>query len=66
MVLLPPIDEQKLICQAVHTSVLQLDMMANATETAIDRLSEYRSALITAATTGKVDVRNVKTPQLAV
>ena len=29
---------------------------------AIDRLTEYRTALITAATTGKIDVRNVKVP----
>ena len=27
---------------------------------AIDRLTEYRTGLVTAATTGKIDVRNVK------
>ena len=31
----------------------------------IDRLTEYRTALITAATTGKIDVRRVKIPQAA-
>lgn len=33
-----------------------------ATERTIDRLTEYRTALITAATTGKIDVRGVKIP----
>jgi len=31
-------------------------------EAAIARLTEYRTALITAATTGKIDVRGVKVP----
>ena len=43
----------------------QIDRMAEKVETAIDRLTEYRTALITAATTGKIDVRNVKIPQPA-
>lgn len=30
---------------------------------AIARLTEYRTALITAATTGKIDVRAVKIPK---
>lgn len=30
---------------------------------AINRLTEYRTALITAATTGKIDVRGVKIPK---
>ena len=37
--------------------------MAQKVESAIDRLTEYRTALITAATTGKIDVRKVKIPQ---
>ena len=31
-------------------------------EAVIARLTEYRTALITAATTGKIDVRGVKIP----
>ena len=31
--------------------------MATKIETAIERLQEYRAALITAAVTGKIDVR---------
>ncbi len=36
--------------------------MMEKVESAIDRLTEYRTALITAATTGKIDVRGVKVP----
>jgi hypothetical protein len=36
------------------------------TTVAIARLTEYRTALITAATTGKIDVRGVKIPQSGV
>ena len=60
VVTLPPLEEQKLICQAIRKSVLKLDNLMTATQSAIDRLTEYRTALITAATTGKIDVRGVK------
>jgi type I restriction enzyme, S subunit len=39
------------------------DAMAGKMTEAIQRLTEYRTALITAATTGKIDVRNVRIPQ---
>lgn len=60
---LPPSHEQNLICQAIRKAVMSLDYLLTATETAIARLTEYRTALITAATTGKIDVRNVKIPE---
>ena len=41
----------------------QLDSLSLATESTIARLTEYRTALITAATTGKIDVRGVKIPE---
>lgn len=59
---LPPFSEQEQICQTIRKAVLRLDKLMTATESAIDRLTEYRIALITAATTGKIDVRNVKIP----
>lgn len=34
--------------------------MVAKVEEAIERLQEYRTALITAAVTGKIDVRNVR------
>jgi type I restriction enzyme S subunit len=55
-VALPPIEEQKMIAERV--SVLS-DKIANAIapiEKSIDRLREYRSALITAAVTGQIDI----------
>ena len=35
----------------------KIDGMVAKVETAIERLQEYRTALITAAVTGKIDVR---------
>ena len=35
----------------------KLDLLVAKVETAIERLQEYRTALITAAVTGKIDVR---------
>jgi len=34
-------------------------------EEAVEKLLEYRSSLITNAVTGKIDVRDIETPQLA-
>lgn len=60
---LAPVQEQ-------HTITANLDMQTDRIEGlmdkighAIDRLTEYRTALITAATTGKIDVRNVRIPE---
>ena len=39
--------------------------MATKVDAALARLIEYRTALITAATTGKIDVRGVKIPPSA-
>jgi type I restriction enzyme, S subunit len=59
----PPRDEQKALVDHLEKRLQQLDSLSLATESTIDRLTEYRTALITAATTGKVDVRNVTIPQ---
>jgi type I restriction enzyme, S subunit len=59
---LPKLTEQKVICQAIRESVLRLDELMTATVSAMARLTEYRTALITAATMGKIDVRKVKIP----
>jgi type I restriction enzyme S subunit len=60
---LPPLPEQEQIAEHVSTVLKKGDEMNDVNETAIDRLTEYRTALITAATTGKIDVRNVRFPQ---
>ena len=58
----PPVSEQRAIAEHVKASMKHLDQLAEATRNTIDRLTEYRTALITAATTGKIDVRKVKIP----
>ena len=56
-VLLPPAEEQVAIVQHLRGGVSNLELLAGEVHRAIDRLQEYRTALITAAVTGKVDVR---------
>lgn len=58
----PPLTEQTAIAEALEVRLRRLDQLAESTECTIDRLTEYRTALITAATTGKIDVRKIKTP----
>jgi type I restriction enzyme S subunit len=59
---LPPPDEQKEISKVLEVKIAELDRLASMAHSAITHLTEYRTALITAATTGKIDVRNVKVP----
>ncbi|MCC5845879.1 MAG: restriction endonuclease subunit S [Verrucomicrobia bacterium] len=54
---LPPIPEQAAIAAYLDEETAKLDALVTKVETAIERLQEYRSALITAAVTGKMDVR---------
>ena len=65
VVVLPPIDEQKLITQHIRSEVGKLDALMQRTESAIAHLTEYRTALITAATTGQIDVRHIVIPASA-
>lgn len=53
----PPIREQGLIADFLDRETAKSDTMITKVETAIERLQEYRTALITAAVTGKIDVR---------
>lgn len=57
----PPMDEQQLIVTYLDVKLSGYTAMENKVQQAIGTLVEYRTALITAATTGKIDVRNVKT-----
>ena len=59
---LPPPGEQEEIVAALAAKMAELDSLVFKVRTAIDRLTEYRTALIIAATTGKIDVRKVKIP----
>lgn len=58
----PPLDEQEAIGERIDKALTKLARMGENAESAISRLTEIRSALITAATTGKIDVRQVKIP----
>lgn len=61
----PTRDEQKRVLEFVEAETAKSDELISLAESAITRLTEYRSALITAATTGKIDVRNVAIPAQA-
>ena len=57
---LPPPPEQRLIADFLDRETGRMDRLVAKVEAAIERLQEYRTALITAAVTGKVDVRQRK------
>ncbi|MDF9833012.1 type I restriction enzyme S subunit [Ereboglobus sp. PH5-5] len=59
---IPPLNEQTAIIRYLDAETGAIDMLSVKINSAIARLTEYRTALITAATTGKIDVRNVKIP----
>jgi type I restriction enzyme S subunit len=61
----PPGPEQVAIAKHIQEETTRIDAMRDKVLEATERLIEYRTALITAATTGKIDVRNVKIPQPA-
>jgi type I restriction enzyme S subunit len=56
----PPKAEQRFIADFLDREIAKMDRMIAVVESATDRLSEYRTALITAAVTGKIDVRGVR------
>ena len=56
---IPDAAEQMLIADYLDKTTMELDSMAVVVEAAIERLVEYRQALITSAVTGKIDVREL-------
>lgn len=59
----PPLDVQKAIVKQVKLLVTKIDVQKQHVESVIERLREYRSALITDAVTGKIDVRDFQVLQ---
>lgn len=55
-VYLPPLSEQRLIAQKIDQTVQTTRHLSSKVELTIERLKEYRSALITAAVTGQIDI----------
>ena len=56
---LPNADEQTAIVEFLNRETTKLDVLSIEAETAITLLQERRSALISAAVTGKIDVRGL-------
>jgi len=56
-VLLPPLDEQRTITTYLVRETTRTDTLVAKVNLSIDLLREYRTALISAAVTGKIDVR---------
>jgi type I restriction enzyme S subunit len=54
----PPVPEQRALVEYLDRETAKLDGLIAKIETAIACLREHRSALITAAVTGKIEVRN--------
>jgi len=57
LAIVPQINEQREIIQYIKTEVTKLENPVNKILNSITILQEYRSALISAAVTGKIDVR---------
>ncbi|WP_253852312.1 restriction endonuclease subunit S [Microcystis aeruginosa] len=57
LVLVPRLEEQQKIAQFLDRETGKIDNLITKTRTSIDHLKEYRTALISAAVTGKIDVR---------
>jgi len=55
--LVPPCNEQRAIAAFLDRETARIDALIGKLRTSIDRLREYRTALISAAVTGKIDVR---------
>jgi restriction endonuclease S subunit len=54
---LPPPDEQRTIAVFLDRETARIDLLIAKIRDAIDRLKELRTALISAAVTGKIDLR---------
>jgi type I restriction enzyme S subunit len=55
---LPPKDEQEAIVAFIKAQLLRIERISSKCTGAISLMQERRTALISAAVTGKIDVRN--------
>ncbi len=62
MLPLPPLDEQKRIADVIDRQLTEGDGLREKIREGITRLQEYRMALISAAVTGQIDVREEVSP----
>ncbi len=63
-ILLPPLREQKNIADFLDLETSKIDTLTAEAQSAITLLQERRTALISAAVTGKIDVRNLVNPAI--
>lgn len=61
----PPLPEQRAIADFIDRETARVDDLIVKTEAVIERLREYRSAIIDAAVTGKIDTRTIEKPENA-
>ncbi len=61
VICVPPPEEQRQIARHVTSQVEGIEILVRRTRDGVDRLKELRTALISAAVTGKIDVRDVST-----
>ncbi|MBI0165128.1 restriction endonuclease subunit S [Snodgrassella sp. M0351] len=59
---MPPLEEQEKICSFIEKEIFIINQLNDKTNQVIDLLKEHRTALISAAVTGKIDVRNWQAP----
>ena len=64
-VVLPPVQEQKQIVIYIDNTLEKFDLLVLKAESAIKLMQERRTALISAAVTGKIDIRNWESPDSA-
>ncbi|TCK96975.1 restriction endonuclease subunit S [Paraburkholderia sp. BL9I2N2] len=55
---LPPIEEQEIISRRLTQAATRIDAIIEKTERSIELIRERRSALVTAAVTGQIDLRD--------
>lgn len=63
-IVVPPLSEQNEIIHFLNEEVVKVDKLINKAESAISLMQERRTALISAAVTGKIDVRNWQAPSV--
>jgi type I restriction enzyme S subunit len=63
--LIPPLEEQKLIVKYLEEVLNQFEALISQANVSIDLLKERRSALISGAVTGQIDVRNYQSKGVA-
>jgi type I restriction enzyme S subunit len=56
---LPPVSQQRIIVNYLKRETATIDVLIAKINVVIERLNEYRTALISAAVTGKIDARDI-------